>query len=411
MEGPSLQKFEIQFLIMKPTQTLRTNGKGEGRVKAFHYATRKPVEVSWKEGVVTALSPASADQETDLWIAPPLFDIQVNGYGGVDFQRDDVSPEELAGAIGKLRRDGCSRIMLTLITEEWGRLMARLRHFRTLREKLPELRKSIAGWHIEGPFLSAQDGFRGAHRIECMGDPTADRIRELREAAGNDPVLLTLAPERHGSMEAIRTAVSMGMTVFGGHSNASRDELEAAVRCGLSGFTHFGNGCPQSHDRHDNILFRVLDCRELRISMIPDRIHVSPLLFRLAHRAMPEQNICYTTDAMAAAGAPPGRYRIGHIEVEVGEEQIVRQPGRTNFAGSALRPVDGVFRAAGMLRCPWQEVWRRASEQPAAFVGLRQELEAGAPADFCLVRMSNDQNPDRLSVCVDGDLREASAWA
>jgi N-acetylglucosamine-6-phosphate deacetylase len=89
---------------------------------------------------------------------------------------------------------------------------------------------------------------------------------------------------------------------------------------------------------------------------------------------------------MAAAGSPPGRYRIGKLEVEVGADQIVRQPGGPLFAGSALRPIEGVFRAARMLGCPWQETWKRLSEAPARLMGLRNEVVGGAPADFCLLK-------------------------
>ena len=102
----------------------------------------------------------------------------------------------------------------------------------------------------------------------------------------------------------------------------------------------------------------------LTVSLIPDG-HVSPALFRVAHGCFPVEAIYYTTDAVAAAGAPPGRYTVGELEVEVGPDQIVRQPGQTNFAGSALRPVQGVFSAAQMLRCPWQQAWTAASVQPA----------------------------------------------
>ena len=87
---------------------------------------------------------------------------------------------------------------------------------------------------------------------------------------------------------------------------------------------------------------------------------------------------------MAAAGAGPGRYRIGELEVEVGADQIVRQPGRTNFAGSALTPIEGVFRAAKMLNCPWQECWRRLSEAPAPFMGFENKLRVGTKS-FCLI--------------------------
>ena len=155
-------------------------------------------------------------------------------------------------------------------------------------------------------------------------------------------------------------------------------------------FTHLANGCPRELDRHDNILWRVLETQGLTPSLIPDQIHVSPAPFRLIHR---ERNdaVFYTTDAMAAAGAAPGRYTIGRLQVAVGADQIVRQPGKSNFAGSALRPVEGVFRAAAMLSTSWQETWRRYAVTPARLMGLQCEFAVGSPATFCVVRVDEQQ--------------------
>ncbi|MBM3871672.1 MAG: hypothetical protein FJ392_12030 [Verrucomicrobia bacterium] len=108
------------------------------------------------------------------------------------------------------------------------------------------------------------------------------------------------------------------------------------------------------------------------------------------HRALPLERIYYTTDAMSAAGAPPGRYTIGAIELEVGADQIVRQPGRPNFAGSALKPVDGITRAAQMLGKSWRDVWPHFSERPAELMGLPNKIAVGQPADFCLITENAD---------------------
>jgi len=353
-------------------------------VHAWHYATRRPVQVQCREGVITSIKESSAKPAADVWIAPALVDLQINGFAGVDFQRDDLTVEELLTATRALDAWGCGRFLLTLVTDEWPRLMARLGHLRKLRSKSKELEHAIAGWHIEGPFLSDEPGFHGAHNPEWMLDPTPDHIRELRSLTERDALLLTVGPERKNALEAIALAKSLGIKVSLGHTNASAEILQRATQAGATGFTHLGNACPQLLDRHDNVLWRVLDTPGLTVSLIPDQIHVSPALFRLIHRVLGKEAIYYTTDAMAAAGAPPGRYTIGMLEAEVGADQIVRQPGKTNYAGSALRPLDGVFRAAQMLRCGWQEVWDGFSVLPAKWMGLDSGLEVGQPANFCL---------------------------
>jgi N-acetylglucosamine-6-phosphate deacetylase len=356
-----------------------------GELTGWQLTTRQPLRVRWAGGVITHFESAAPPSE-EVWIAPPLFDVQVNGYAGVDFQRDNLTTDDLLHAVQALRADGCATFLLTLITDEWAQLTHRLRHLVALRAQLHELKSAIVGWHIEGPFLSTGPGFHGAHDPARMLDPAPQHIHELRTITGNDPLLLTLAPERRGAIESIKLATSLGIKVSLGHTDASADVLAQAVQAGATMFTHLANGCPRELDRHDNILWRVFETPGLTPSLIPDRIHVSPAPFRVIHRAL-GNSVFYTTDAMSAAGAKPGRHTIGKLEVEVGADQIVRQPGKTNFAGSALRPIEGVFRAAQMLNCPWQETWSRLSIVPSKLMGLPCELRVGGRATFCTVQV------------------------
>jgi N-acetylglucosamine-6-phosphate deacetylase len=372
-----------------------------GEISGHHYATRQPVRLRWQDGIITGIEPITGPAP-DLWLAPALFDLQVNGYGGVDFQQDEISAEDLLTAVRHLRAAGCTRFLATLITDEWPKLTARLRRLRSLRSQSAELQSAIAGWHIEGPFLSDQPGFHGAHNPALTCDPTPEHSLELRSITGEDPLLLTLSPERAGALEAIALAVSEGMKISLGHTNAPAEVLRQAVAAGATGFTHLANGCPRELDRHDNILWRVLDMSGLMVSLIPDQIHVSPALFRLAHWVLGGDSIYYTSDAMSAAGMPPGRYPLGNLQLEVGADQIVRQPGKPLFAGSALRPIDGVFRAAQMLGCPWQQTWPRFSETPAKLMGLRNELAVGQAADFCVLKVVGENQLVDLQTYVNG---------
>ncbi|MGI8964579.1 MAG: N-acetylglucosamine-6-phosphate deacetylase, partial [Limisphaerales bacterium] len=261
----------------------------DGEICARHFATQKPIRLKWENGVITQLEEIS-DASQDLWIAPTLFDLQINGYGGFDFQQDDLTEVDLLSAARKLLRDGCGRFLLTLITDDWKKLMARLRHVKALHEKSPELKSAIVGWHLEGPFLSEQPGFHGAHNPDRMRDPTLENIRELRGLTENDPLLLTMAPERNGAVEAISLAASLGIKISLGHTNASAEILQKAVRAGATSFTHLANGCPRELDRHDNILWRIFETSGLKVSLIPDQIHVSSALFRLVHRMLKPEN-------------------------------------------------------------------------------------------------------------------------
>jgi N-acetylglucosamine-6-phosphate deacetylase len=371
---------------------------------AWHYAREEPVKLRWVDGQIVRIDPAPHFPPRTLWVAPPLLDLQVNGFAGVDFQDDAVSLADLEKAVHQLRAAACARFFLTLISDDWPVLMARLRRLRELRKKSVLLTEAIAGWHVEGPFLSAEPGFRGAHPPEVMCDPTTAHLKELRQAGGDERLMITVAPERLDAIAMISMARELGITVSLGHTNAPRKRLLQAQKAGATAFTHLGNGCPRELDRADNVLWRVFETPGLKVSLIPDAIHVAPALFRLIHKTLPEDSIFYVSDAMAAAAAGPGRYRIGRLEVEVGDDEIVRLPGSGNYAGSALRPIDGVFRAAEMLHCNWREVWPRFSHTPAAVSGLPCGLTAGGPADFCVLEVTEENVLDEIRLYINGEI-------
>ncbi len=142
-----------------------------GSLVARHYATREPLRVAWRDGVITSVERTTSAPE-DRWIAPGLVDLQVNGFAGVDFQQDDLTLDLLLTAVRGLGAAGCARFLLTLVTDDWPQLLRRLRSLRRLRENSRELQHAIVGWHIEGPFLSADPGFCGAPDPRWMLDPT-----------------------------------------------------------------------------------------------------------------------------------------------------------------------------------------------------------------------------------------------
>jgi N-acetylglucosamine-6-phosphate deacetylase len=388
-----------------------------GSVTARFLRTGMPVKLVWEDGRITSVQPVAEAADTEhRWLAPPLVDLQVNGYAGVDFQQDILTTEHLLTAVRALRHDGCSRILFTLITDEWPTMLTRLSRARSLVIANEELRAAIVGWHLEGPFLSPEPGYCGAHDPAKMRDPTPAMMDELRAGAGSDPVLLTLAPERAGSVESIQHAVGLGFKVSLGHTNASATQLRAAVAAGATGFTHLGNACPQQLDRHDNILWRVLDTPGLAVSLIPDTHHVAPALFRLIHRVLKPYQILHTTDAMAAAGVsrkgdiPVAQtFALGSMRLEVSADGIVRQPGKTNFAGSALTPVEGVRRATQMTGKPWQEMWLASSLRPAEFMGWTSEFKVGQPADFCIVGETSEGIPELIESHHAGGPRSSSS--
>jgi len=353
-----------------------------GEVHAWNILDRQPVLAKWDNGIFTDITPTTEPPAQNKWIGPPLVDLQVNGFAGIDFQQDGLTAEQLLHATNALSQAGCGRFFFTLITDDWEAMTRRLAKAKQLRDANQALGQAIAGWHIEGPFLSAEPGYCGAHPPDLMLDPTPEQLEEIREITSDDPVLLTMAPERESGLSAFAKARELGFRVSIGHTNAPGHIMRRVTAGGSTGFTHLGNGCPAEMKRDDNILWRGLDTPGLTYSLIPDRWHVSPALFRILHRLIDRDTLYYTTDAMAAAGSTPGKYSLGHLELEVGPEEIVRLPGTPNLAGSALTPINAIRHAADMLRCDWQDIWKHYSTIPAQFAKLPDGFEPGARAEL-----------------------------
>ena len=356
-----------------------------GEIHAWNILDRQPVLAKWEKGLFTEITTTDEPPAEAKWIGPPLLDIQVNGYAGIDFQQDDLTEADLLHAVEQLGQACCGQILFTLVTDDWEAMTRRLARAKQLAT--PTLR--LAGRSPVGTLRGHSSPPRPvtAARIpptKCSA-PRRNESPSCANLAGDDPLLLTMAPEVNGGLKGFATARELGIRVSIGHTNAPGHILRRVTAAGPAGFTHLGNGCPATLDRADNILWRALETPGLTCGLIPDRWHLSPALFRLIHRLVDPDSIYYTTDAMAAAGAPPGKYRLGELELEVGPEQIVRLPGTPNLAGSALTPIEGVRRAAEMLDCDWQDVWPKFSQAPARFMGLEKGFRVGAPANFALI--------------------------
>lgn len=269
--------------------------------------------------------------------SPPYFDLQVNGYGGIDFNQDDLTQQALHQACAALERDGVNAILATIITEQLDRMQQRLRNLAALREQDPLARRIIAGFHIEGPFISDVQGYVGAHPADAVCDASPDAMKSLLDAAQGLTRLVTLAPERDASCTTIALLASQNITVSAGHTNASTDQLRAAIDAGLSMFTHLGNGCPMQMHRHDNIVQRVLALREkLMISFIPDGVHVHFTALRNYLDLVGIDRAIVVTDAIAPAGMGPGRYQLGRWNLEIGQDMVARAPDGSHLVGSAI---------------------------------------------------------------------------
>ena len=265
------------------------------------------------------------------------FDLQVNGYAGADFCSSNLTTEQFHAACQALADDGVDGILATLITDDVESLAAKLANMVRLREQDELIRKVIAGFHVEGPFLNASTGFIGAHEPQHVREANLEDAKRLLEAGAGLVKLFTLAPEQDKEAVVTKYLVEQGVTVSAGHCDPSIDQLKSAVDSGLSMVTHFGNGCPVELPRHDNVLQRFLSLRDqLWFCFIPDGAHVEFFALKNYLDLVGIDRSIMTTDAISAARLGPGLHEISGITVEVDDEGVARRPGSPNLAGSTI---------------------------------------------------------------------------
>ncbi len=264
------------------------------------------------------------------------FDLQVNGYGGVDFNSAELTGEELHRACELLDHHDVSAILATIITDQIPAMCGMLQNLVRLREADPLARRIIAGIHIEGPFLNEAAGFRGAHPPDAILPADEESMRRLLDAANGLTRLVTLAPERDERYRVTQFLAAQNIRVSAGHTDASLDQLLAAIDAGLTLFTHLGNGCPMQMHRHDNIIQRSLSLSDkLWLCFIADGVHVPWPALRNYLKAAGIERSVVVTDCISAAGLGPGRYRMGRWDLLIGEDGVARSPDGSHFVGSA----------------------------------------------------------------------------
>jgi len=351
-------------------------------IHARHYLTGSPVTISIENGKYTGIDSLETEDTSLPWIGPGLVDIQINGFGGIDFNSpiDDFSNWEKACTT--LYQTGTTHFLATLITNTSEQTA-------TILESLEQHRRAnpfnCIGYHMEGPFLNPSPSCRGAHHPEWMTPPNTTLLDQWQALTQNQVKLVTLAPEPYleESYPFIRYATQKGVRISLGHSEATGKILQEAVEAGATAWTHLGNAIPNPAPKLDNVLLQALACDKLHPSIIPDGHHIPPHAVKVMARALGER-LFLTTDAMSGAGAGPGTYKICHLEITVGEDGLARHPETNRLAGSTLTPFEAVFKAADMSEKPWPELWTAMSTRPGKWLGLTHQLELGEAASFCL---------------------------
>jgi N-acetylglucosamine-6-phosphate deacetylase len=355
----------------------------------------RSLEVCVEDGIIRAIEPGKEDD--DAWLSAGFIDLQINGYGGDDVNVEDLDPETIVSLAGKVVATGVTTFFPTVITSSEERITAALRAIATARKR-SRLVANVVPWiHVEGPYISAVDGFRGAHPEEHVRPPSLPEFDRWQEASGGLVKMITLSPHFEGVEVYIAHVTARGTHVSLGHTDATPEQVRKAVDAGARLSTHLGNGTPTTLPRHPNVVWTQLAEDRLTATLIADSQHLPTETLKAIMRAKGVNRSILVSDTVALAGMPPGIY-----ETPVGGRVELQESGRLSLAGTdylagAVVPLkDGVASAAKLMDGGLGDAVRMATENPGRFADGRGVLRVGERAD--LVRFTMDATGGGLRI-------------
>lgn len=341
------------------------------------------------DSVISRLDPLLGGPPENAFLAPGFIDLQVNGFAGADYNSPTESMEKIAASVQALHSTGVTRFFPTVITGSPKDMLGALKNLARAKKHCP----SIEAFHIEGPHISPEDGPRGAHPARWVRPPDLDEFHRWQDAAEGDVRLVTLSPEWPEAPSYIDRLTSEGAAVSIGHTKATRQQIQDAVRAGATLSTHLGNGAHASLPRHPNYIWEQLAEDRLAASFIVDGFHLPESFLRVALRAKGVDRSVLITDAVAPAMCDPGDYRLGEVDIELRADGRVTMKDAERLAGSSLRLDHAIANVMHMGGVSLSEAVTMAARNPARvgrIGGRMRGFEPGARAD--IVKFSFEDN-------------------
>lgn len=360
----------------------------EGRL----YLDNNPVTISITDGRLAVIEHRDAGTSMpEVYIAPGLIDAQINGYMGVDFSSEDLTLDDIRKATKTLWKEGVTTFIPTLITNEHNALKKNFAIMALALDDI-EIGKSIPGFHLEGPYISPVQGFRGAHLEKYIRKPDWQEFLIYQEAARNRILLITVAPEMEGAISFIRNCTGSGVTVSLGHHNGSAEIVRQAVDAGASMSTHLGNGCANMINRHNNPLWPQLADDRITPTIIADGFHLTREEVQTFYKVKGPGNLILVSDALDLAGLPPGEYIRGERTVLLTPD-VVKFPAENVLAGAASPITKCVNNIMKFTQCSLKEAIQMASTNPARLLGLNDvgEISQGKRADLIVFTIEDEK--------------------
>jgi len=289
-------------------------------ITGLHYYDHSPISIEISGGKITQITRLDKLPEgvPEVYLAPGFFDNQVNGFAGVTFALggDELTPEGVEKATKELWKYGVTTYLPTLTTQARELFFKNLSILKNAKGN-KSLHGSIPGFHLEGPYINPEDGYRGAHPKEHVRLPNWDEFMEFQKASGNNIVQITVAPEMAGALDFISKCGRNGVIVALGHHNAPAKTVTAAIDRGAKISTHLGNGAAGTVNRHLNPFWSQLADDRLSISIICDGFHLPPEVISAFYKAKGKEKTILTSDVTSFGSWPPGNYRTGEADGHV----------------------------------------------------------------------------------------------
>ena len=301
-------------------------------------------------------------------LAPGFIDLQVNGGGGVLFN-NSPNKESLNTIIKAHQFFGTTSVMPTVISDS---LEVLEQCIKTVTEEIKN-NSSLLGIHIEGPFFNTK--YRGVHQKQYISTINSDYLN-LFESLKGFPVMLTLAPECISSQQ-LKHLTSLGIKTLAGHSDASYDELDDAIKNGLDGFTHLFNAMGQISAREPGVVGSALHFENTFASIIVDLHHVHPSLIQLAYQLKPKGKLFFISDSMATINHGKPSFELYDEVVNESDGRLVNSEGK--LAGSSITQIDAVKNAYQKCNIPLNQALAMASRYPAEYLGIENHLGSLKP--------------------------------
>ncbi|MGI9156894.1 MAG: N-acetylglucosamine-6-phosphate deacetylase [Marmoricola sp.] len=318
-------------------------------------------------------------------LTPGFVDLHVHGGDGA--QVNGATPDEVTVSVATVAgchlRHGTTALLATTVADSPARLLAAVRGIAAAAAHPAPEAARVLGAHLEGPWLAPSRA--GAQDPLSLRPPSVPELAALLDAARETVRLLSLAPELPGAFDLIRAAAGDGLVVSVGHTEADWETTNRAFDAGARHVTHLFNAMPGVHHRRPGPVVAALDDPRVSVEIIADGIHIHPAVLARVLAAAPGR-VAAVTDAMAATGLSPGRYRLGRLDVILAGGRVALAEAPETLAGSVLT-MDRAVKVLVDAGVGLTEAVTAATATPARVIGeaTRGRLESGAEADLVVL--------------------------